>query len=303
MFANKVWKSVVTATRCKSQLQYIVRAMCSVQTPKFETLNVTRPRDQVVQVELNRPEKRNAMNQAFWREMVECFNYLDGDSECRAVVLTGAGKIFTAGLDMVDFAGIIQGDDDVGRKAFRMGQTINAMQESFTVIERCTKPVIAAMHNACVGAGLDMTSACDIRYCTSDAWFQIKEVDIGLAADVGTLQRFPKVVGNDSWVRELVYSVRKFYADEALSMGFVSRIFPDKQAMVEGALELAVLIASKSPIAVQGSKVSLVYSRDHGVADGLKHIRVWNQGMLQSEDLIKSAMAAMAKETATYSKL
>ncbi|XP_046545259.1 delta(3,5)-Delta(2,4)-dienoyl-CoA isomerase, mitochondrial-like isoform X2 [Haliotis rubra] len=279
--------------------------MCSAQTPKFETLNVTRPRDMVVQVELNRPEKRNAMNQAFWREMVECFNYLDGDSECRAVVLTGAGKIFTAGLDLGGFASmdIMQRDADVGRKAFRMRQNLRPMQESFTVIERCTKPVIAAIHSACVGGGLDMTSACDIRYCTSDAWFQIKEVDIGLAADVGTLQRFPKVVGNDSLVRELVYSVRKFYADEALSMGYVSRIFPDKKAMVEGALDLAVLIASKSPIAVQGSKVSLVYSRDHGVAEGLEHISVWNQGMSQSEDLTKATMAAMQKKTPTFSKL
>ncbi|XP_067680035.1 delta(3,5)-Delta(2,4)-dienoyl-CoA isomerase, mitochondrial-like [Haliotis asinina] len=279
--------------------------MCSAQIPKYETLNITRPRDMVVQVELNRPEKRNAMNHVFWREMVECFNYLDGDSECRAVVLTGAGKIFTAGLDLGDFASMssMQRDDDVGRRAFRLRQGLKPMQESFTVIERCTKPVIAAIHSACVGGGLDMTSACDIRYCTSDAWFQVKEVDIGLAADVGTLQRFPKVVGNDSWVRELVYSVRKFYADEALSMGFVSRIFPDKKAMVEGALELAVLIASKSPIAVQGSKVNLVYSRDHGVADGLEHVRVWNQSMSQSEDLAQAAKAAMLKETPIFSKL
>ncbi|XP_071079615.1 delta(3,5)-Delta(2,4)-dienoyl-CoA isomerase, mitochondrial-like [Haliotis cracherodii] len=305
MFANKVWKTFVTGTRSRSQLQYVVRAMCSAQTPKFETLNVTRPRDMVIQVELNRPEKRNAMNQAFWREMVECFNYVAGDSECRAVVLTGAGKTFTAGLDLGDFASMdmMQSDAEVGRKAFKMRQAIHSLQESFTVIERCTKPVIAAMHGASVGAGIDMTSACDVRYCTSDAWFQIKEVDIGLAADVGTLQRFPKVVGNDSLVRELVYTARKFYADEALAIGYVSRIFPNKEVMVEGALDLAVLIASKSPIAVQGSKVSLVYSRDHGVTEGLEHIRVWNQGMLQSEDVIKSAMAAMQKQTPTFSKL
>ncbi|XP_061172954.1 delta(3,5)-Delta(2,4)-dienoyl-CoA isomerase, mitochondrial-like [Saccostrea echinata] len=270
----------------------------------FETLKVTRPKDFVVQVEMNRPKKLNAMNRAFWRECRECFQRLSTDEDCRVVLVSGSGKAFTAGLDLTDMAeDFMSSDLEVGRKAFKLRNLIRDYQETFTVIEKCPKPVIAAIHNACVGGGVDMTSACDIRYCTSDAWFQIKEVDVGLTADVGTLQRFPKIVGNDSLVRELCYTARKFYSDEAKQIGYVSRIFPDKEAMIEGSLEMASMIASKSPIAVQGTKVSLVFSRDHGVQEGLNHVGLWNQGMLQSEDVMKSAMAAIEKKQATFSKL
>jgi delta(3,5)-delta(2,4)-dienoyl-CoA isomerase len=257
-------------------------------------------------VELNRPEKRNAMNKAFWSEMVTCFNKISTDSSCRAVVLSGSGKIFTAGIDLQSLAGeILQGGDDldVGRKAFFIGKMVPAFQESFTVLEKCTKPVFAAIHGACVGGGIDMISACDIRYCTQDAWFQVKEVDIGIIADVGTLQRFPKIVGNDSLVRELCYTARQLKADEALSVGLVSRVLPDKETMLAAAMETAKLIASKSPVAVQGTKISLVYSRDHSVPDGLAQVATMNQAFLQSEDVIKAATAAMTKQPVTFSKL
>ncbi|XP_078315056.1 delta(3,5)-Delta(2,4)-dienoyl-CoA isomerase, mitochondrial-like isoform X2 [Crassostrea virginica] len=273
---------------------------------KFETLNVTRPKEFVVQVEMNRPKKLNAMNREFWRECRECFQKLSTDKDCRVVILSGAGKAFTAGLDLADMSDIAvltNPELDTSRKAFLIRNTIRDYQETFTVIEKCSKPVIAAIHNACVGGGIDMTAACDIRYCTGDAWFQIKEVDIGLAADVGTLQRFPKIVGNDSLVRELCFTARKFFSDEAKQMGFVSRIFQDKRAMIEGALETAALIAAKSPVAVQGTKISLVFSRDHSVQEGLDHVGLWNQGMLQSEDMMKSVMAALEKKQPTFSKL
>ncbi|KAK6183549.1 hypothetical protein SNE40_011008 [Patella caerulea] len=283
----------------------ITKRLCSSSTYNFETLKVTKPRENVIQVELNRPQKRNAMNKAFWGEMVGCFNQISEDSDCRAVVVTGAGKIFTAGLDLMDFDGIqiMQSDTDVSRKAFTFRKLIRAYQETFTVIEKCSKPVIAAIHNACVGGGIDMITACDIRYCTSDAWFQIKEVDIGLAADVGTLQRLPKITGNDSLTRELTYTARKFYSNEAKEIGLISRIFDTKESMVEGALDTASLIASKSPIAVQGSKISLVYSRDHSVPEGLDHVATWNQSMLQSEDILKAVTAGMEKKEAVFSKL
>merc|ERR1711894_536385 len=176
-------------------------------------------------------------------------------------------------------------------------------QESFNILETCTKPVIAAVHSGCVGGGIDMITACDIRYCTSDAWFQVKEVDIGLAADVGTLQRLPKVVGNDSLARELCYTARKMAAEEAFRFGLVSRIFNSKEDMVKGAVQLAVDIAAKSPVAVQGSKANLIYSRDHTVAEGLDYVATWNMAMLQSEDLPKAAIASMQKEKPTFSKL
>lgn len=281
---------------------------CMSEASEFKTLKVTRPADYVVQVELNIPEKRNAMNTDFWREMRVCFTELAKDGDCRAVILSGAGKIFTAGLDLADnkdmkFEMLASPDIDSARKAFQIRQEVKLLQESFNVIEDCPKPVIAAVHSACVGGGIDMISACDIRYCSSDAWFSIKEVDIGLAADLGTLQRFPKLIGNDSLARELAYTARKMYADEAKEIGFVSRIFVDREKLMEGALELAKTIASKSPVAVQGSKISLNYSRDHTVQDGLNQIMTWNQGMLQSEDVMKSVMANMQKEKATFSKL
>jgi len=280
--------------------------MSSLADYKYETLNVSSPNEYVYQVEINRPEKLNAMNRAFWREMVECFNQIDGDKDCRAIVVTGSGRLFTAGIDIQDLAGVLMGNDeeDVGRKAFNLIKgTIPQFQESFTSIEKCTKPVIAAVHNACIGGGIDLITACDIRYCTSDAWFQVKEVDVGLAADVGTLQRLPKVVGNDSLVRELCYTARKMYAQEALQFGLVSRIFENKEDMVKSAIELATDISSKSPVAVQGTKVNLVYSRDHSVREGLEYVAQWNMSMLQSEDLIKAAMASMQKQKAKFSKL
>ncbi|XP_064623837.1 delta(3,5)-Delta(2,4)-dienoyl-CoA isomerase, mitochondrial-like [Lineus longissimus] len=303
--AIRNFKSFLLSNHSKNPARLVLRAMSSGTSCEYETLKVTTPLENVVQVEINRPEKRNAMNRAFWREIRECFQKLANDSDCRAVVLSAAGKVYTAGLDIMDNAELMmQGDvEDVGRKAMNFRNMIRDYQESFTVIEKCPKPVIAAIHNACVGGGVDMVTACDIRYCSKDAWFQIKEVDIGLAADVGTLQRLPKVIGNDSLARELAYTARKMMADEAKEAGLVSKVFEDRDSTINGALETAAVIASKSPIAVQGSKISLVYSRDHSVPEGLVNVGTWNQAMLQSEDLMKAAMANQTKEKATFSKL
>ncbi|XP_076463508.1 delta(3,5)-Delta(2,4)-dienoyl-CoA isomerase, mitochondrial-like [Babylonia areolata] len=300
------------ASRClKKVLQAnVMKRNCSSEASKqnFKTLKITRPADYVVQVELNRPDKRNAMNTDFWRDMRACFTELASDGDCRAVVLSGAGRIFTAGLDLTDNKDLkldmlASPDIDYARKAVQLRKEIKLLQDSFNVIENCPKPVIAAVHNACVGGGIDMICACDIRYCSSDAWFSIKEVDIGITADLGTLQRLPKQIGNDSLARELAFTARKMYADEAKEIGLVSRIFSDREKLVEGAIELAKTIASKSPVAVQGSKISMNYSRDHSVQEGLEHIMTWNQGMVQSEDVMKSIMASMNKEKATFSKL
>ncbi|XP_010896831.1 delta(3,5)-Delta(2,4)-dienoyl-CoA isomerase, mitochondrial isoform X2 [Esox lucius] len=276
-------------------------------TPAYTTLSVSQPATSITHVELHRPEKRNAMNKAFWSEMVECFTQISGDPECRVVVVSGAGKVFTAGIDLMDMASVFQHEGgDVARNAWNMRRIIAKYQESFTVIERCPKPVVVAVHGACIGGGVDLITACDIRLCTQDAWFQVKEVDIGLAADVGTLQRLPKVIGSRSLVNELALTARKMYADEAKDSGLVSHVFPDKEAMMAGALEMAREIAGRSPVAVQGTKVNLIYSRDHSVAEGLDYMATWNMSMLQSEDIVKSAVASMEKkspETITFSKL
>ncbi|XP_076098820.1 delta(3,5)-Delta(2,4)-dienoyl-CoA isomerase, mitochondrial-like isoform X1 [Mytilus galloprovincialis] len=280
-----------------------VRKMSGETSYDFETLKVSSPREDVAHVELNRPDRLNAMNIAFWRECRECFQKLATDKNYRVIIVSGAGRLFTAGLDLMDMGDVMPTGKDVARNCFKIRPKIEEYQESFTSIEKCPKPVIAAVHGGCIGGGVDLTSACDIRYCTQDAWFQIKEIDVGLTADVGTLQRLPKIVGNDSLARELCYTARKFHSDEAKDIGFVSRIFPDKAAMINAAIELASLIASKSPVAVQGTKVSMVYSRDHSVPEGLAHIALWNQAMLQSEDVMKSAEAMMQKKEPKFSKL
>ncbi|XP_035584520.1 delta(3,5)-Delta(2,4)-dienoyl-CoA isomerase, mitochondrial-like [Zalophus californianus] len=280
------------------------------ETPdhSYESLQVTVAQKHILHVQLNRPEKRNAMNRAFWREMVECFNKIAQDPDCRAVVISGAGKLFTAGIDLTDIASeILQPHgDDVARISWYLRRLISRYQETFSVIEKCPKPVIAAVHGACVGAGVDLITACDIRYCAQDALFQVKEVDVGLVADVGTLQRLPKVIGNQSLVNELAFTSRKMMADEALGSGLVSRVFPDKVGMLDAAFTLAAEISTKSPVAVQSTKISLVYSRNHSVAEGLNYMATWNMSMLQTQDIVKSVQAAMDKQelkNVTFSKL
>ncbi|MBN3310496.1 ECH1 protein, partial [Amia calva] len=282
----------------------MVRAMSGSEQappppPTFETLRVTQLTDAVTHVELNRPAKRNAMNKAFWREMVECFSQISEDPECRAVVVSGAGKTFTAGIDLMDMASIFMQSEegDTARAAWKLRRTIQLYQDTFTVIEKCPKPVVVAVHGACVGAGVDLISACDIRLCSQDAWFQIKEVDIGLAADVGTLQRLPKAIGSRSLVNDLALTARKMWSDEAKSCGLISRVFADHEALMAGALAIAEEIAARSPVAVQGTKVNLLYSRDHSVQESLDYIATWNMSMLQTEDIIKSAQASLEKKS------
>ncbi|KAK9521309.1 hypothetical protein VZT92_021126 [Zoarces viviparus] len=290
--------------------QAVVRAMSSSggAVSPYTTLAISHPAESVTHVELHRPDKRNAMNRAFWSEMVVCFNEIAGDPGCRVVVVSGAGKVFTAGIDLMDMAGDILSPegDDAARIAWNVRKVIAKYQQTFSVIEKCPKPVVVAVHGACVGGGVDLITACDIRLCTQDAWFQIKEVDIGLAADVGTLQRLPKVIGSRSLVNELALTGRKMFADEAKSSGLVSRVFADKEAMIAAALEMAGEIAGRSPVAVQGTKVNLVYSRDHSVAEGLDYMATWNMSMLQTQDVMKSAQASMEKKspkTIAFSKL
>jgi len=280
----------------------------TASTYNFDTLDVTSPADKVLRVELNRPEKRNAMNAQFFKDIKACFQKVADDTEVRAVILSASGKIFTAGLDLMSFAtSLMPGQGNAAtensRRAMQLQALISELQESFQVIERCPQPVIAAVHSACVGGGVDLICTCDIRWCTNDTWISIKEVDIGLAADLGTLQRLPKVIGNDSLVRELAYSARSMYSDEALSAGLFSRRFEDKGSMMTSAIELAKIIASKSPVAVYGTKHNLNYSRDTSVRDGLEHMVTWNSAMLQSEDLMRAVQAFLAKQEPEYNDL
>lgn len=275
---------------------------------QFENLNVSSPRENVLHVELNRPDKRNAMTAEMWQEIISCFNSASNDPCVRAIVLSGRGKIFTAGLDLMAAAGHLtpNPDLDTARNAFKFLEFIKFAQESITVVEKCRKPVIAAIHNACIGGGVDLTTACDIRLCTRDAYFCVKEVDVGLAADIGTLQRLPKVIGNDSLARELCYTARNLESLEAEKVGLVSHVYENQEDLIKNAIEMAAHIATKSPVAVQGTKIHLNYSRDHTTDEGLQYMATWNAAMLQTEDIMKSAEAFMMKKPTSeieYSKL
>ncbi|XP_013788978.1 delta(3,5)-Delta(2,4)-dienoyl-CoA isomerase, mitochondrial-like [Limulus polyphemus] len=309
-------RHVVTRTAPKIPVQSLAGVVSSRKfsekaryTMSYETLDVTSPHERILHVQMNRPDKLNAMNKVFWREILDCFREISDDTDIRVVILSGAGRMFSAGLDIGDMADLITSQvskkSDVARRAKYLQSLIAIYQESFNALEKCQKPVIAAVHGGCIGGGVDLIAACDIRYCTQDAWFQVKEVDLGFAPDLGTLQRIPKTVGNNSMVREMIYTARKVEAGEAKGMGFVSQVFPNKEVMMSEVDKLAESIASKSPVAVQGCKVALNYSRDHTISEGLKFMQCWNMTMLQSEDVIKGseAVAKKAEKPPHFSKL
>lgn len=191
----------------------------------FQHLVVTAPYDHVLQVQLNRPEKRNAMTREVFQELLDVTKEINDDKQCRAVVITGAGDMFSAGIDYMDLTQIMShvasSGDDVARKAKFLRGMIRLLQKAFNEIIYCTKPVIASVHGGCIGAAVDLISSVDVRYCSKDAYFSIREVDIGLAADLGTLQRLPKVVGNDSLVREMAFTAKNISAADALRVYFL----------------------------------------------------------------------------------
>lgn len=274
----------------------------------YSTLAVSEPSPGVALVELNRPRKRNAMNRAMWAEIRAAFEALAADGGVRAIVVAGRGLSFSAGLDLADHADVFGGgggaEQDVGRKALALRKFVLDYQRALSAIERCPQPVVAAVHGACVGGGVDLACACDVRVAARDAYFCIKEVDIGLAADVGVLQRIVRQVGSESLVRELAYTARRMVADEAARAGFVSAdVREDREAALRGALEMAAVIAAKSPVAVAGTKEMLVYARDHTVDEGLRYVAAWNGAMLQSADVATAAVASMSKTVPVFAKL
>jgi len=269
-------------------------------TPNFETLSVALA-DGVVTVELNRPDKANAMNQAMWQDIRSAFRWVDETRAARVAILGGRGKYFTSGLDLGMVAGFKkQNEDDCdGRYREELRRKILDLQDALSAIERCRKPVIAAIHGACIGGGIDLITCCDMRYAAVEAYFSIKEIDLGITADVGTLQRLPKLVP-DGIARELAYTGRRFDAAEARQIGMVNRVYDSAESLRTGVAEIAMTIAGKSPLAVRGIKEMLVYSRDHSVADGLNHVATWNAAMLMSEDLNEAMAAAMEKRPARF---
>ncbi|MDP3651232.1 MAG: crotonase/enoyl-CoA hydratase family protein [Rhodoferax sp.] len=266
----------------------------------YETLSVTLE-NHIATVRLNRPDKANAMNAAMWQEIRKAFQWVDATPEARVAVLQGEGKLFTAGIDlqmMMALGPQIHNDCD-GRTREALRHVILDMQDTLTSLERCRKPVLAAIHGACVGGGIDLITCADMRYCSADAYFTIKEIDIGMTADVGTLQRLPKLVG-EGMARELAYTGRNFTAAEAREMRLVNRVFESRDALYAGVHEIAATIAAKSPLSVRGCKEMITYARDHTVADSLNYIATWNAAMLMSNDLQEAMTANMSKRAAVF---
>lgn len=257
----------------------------------------------VARMSMNRPQKANGMTPDFWTELPRLLALLERDEHIRSVVLTGEGKHFTGGMDLTAFGAIAAlFNQEPGRAAFALREKITQLQDAFNAIERARFPVIAAIHGACIGGGIDMITACDIRLASKDAFFSIEEINIGMTADVGTLQRLPKLIAS-SIAAELAYTGRRFSAEEALGFGLVSQLMESREDLIAGAMHMAQEIAAKSPLAIAGIKRNLAYSRDHSVADGLDYIATWNSGMLRGEDLTKAATAAMAKKQAVFADL
>jgi enoyl-CoA hydratase len=267
-------------------------------TPTFETLELQIDQH-VATVSLNRPDRANAMNAPLWAELQTCFEWLDEEPSVRAIILAGNGKNFCAGLDLAMFSGIVGSHSEPARKAEELRRTIMRLQANLNAIENCRKPVLAAIHKACVGGGIDMTCCADMRYASKDAYFSIKEIDIGMTADVGTLQRLPKIIP-DAIVRELAYTGRNMSADEAREAGFINRVFEDRDTLMREVTAIAHEIAAKSPLAIRGTKEMLLYSRDHSVSDGLNFIATWNAGMLSEADLGLAMQAQLEKKPAKF---
>ena len=270
----------------------------------YTTLQLKWAAPQVLNVHIS-VGKYNAMNQQFWYEMRTLFPKIGQSSEVRAVWITAEGKTFTAGLDLMDHMDsfLTKGSDDSARRAIHLKPAITAYQDSFSVLESINQPVVVSIQGPCIGGGVDLITAADIRYCSEDAYFSVKEVDVGLAADVGTLQRLPKVVANQSLVREWCYTGRKITSGEALSSGLVSKVFPNQEALMKASLAVCVEIAKKSPVAVTGTKVILNYSRDHSIKDSLDYVALWNASALQSKDLAAAMEFSLTKQQAIFSNL
>lgn len=266
--------------------------------PTFTTIQLD-VEGHLATVTLDRPGNANAMNLPMWSELQSCFQWLDAEPAVRAIVLAGEGKHFCSGLDLSVFADLANNSLEPSRQSEQLRQTILRLQANLTAIESCRKPVLAAIHYTCIGGAIDMISCCDMRYCTADAYFSIKEIDLGMTADVGTLQRLPHIIGQGV-LRELAYTGREINAEEALSIGLVNRVFSDWKKMMAEVKQIAATIASKSPLAIRGTKEMLLYSRDHSVADSLNYVATWNAGMLCSADVMKSIEASTSSAKALF---
>lgn len=252
--------------------------------------------DHIAHLVLNRPEAMNTMHPTFWRELDEVLTNLHREGTARALVISSTGKHFSAGMALETFAGAIQMDDQSAEGRAAIFDLLTDMQATFSKIEALRMPVICAIQGGCIGGAVDMVTAACIRYATTDAFFCIQEINIGMVADVGTLQRLPKLIPF-ALVKELAYTGRRLGAVKAEQYGLVNAVFDTPEAMLAAALQCAKEIASKPPIAIWGTKQAVTYARDHSVEDALRQMG-WLQGAIWSNAHVRESIAAMKDKRA-----
>ncbi len=256
----------------------------------------------VAHLQLACPDQMNTMSPQFWRELDEVLQNLHRGNDARALVISSTGKHFTAGMSLDVFSGAVSLDDkDAGSRAAIFDKLMD-MQVTFNRLESLRIPVIACIQGGCIGGGVDLISACDIRIARQDAFFCIQEINIGMVADLGTLQRLPKLIP-EGIVRELAYTGRRLQAQRALALGLVNELFEDQDALVNAGLQMAREIASKPPVAIWGSKQAIQYARDHSTEDALKQMGWLQSGIWDTQAVRESVAAFKEKRGAQFAPL
>ena len=277
-------------------------------SPLSSTVLTVEIADHVATVWLDRPDKMNAFGLEAWDDLPRIMEALSTDREVRVVVIAGRGKAFTVGIDLMAFGpalmagGVDPATAPTSEVAKRMAtyEAIKRMQHTFSSIADCRKPVIAAVHGYCLGAGIDLITACDIRLATADAVLSVRETKIAMVADVGTMQRLPKIV-DPGRVAELVYTGADFSGQEAHEMGLLNHVYPDRETLLEAADTMARQIAANSPLAVQGAKAVLRAGEGRSIEESLDYMAVWNSAFLHSNDLMEAVAAFLEKREPKFS--
>ena len=259
--------------------------------------------DGIAHIVMNRPEVRNNMNPAFWEELPQIVREIDADAQARVIVMSSTGPHFCGGIDISMFGSDAPANPHGKRqRGLKFLDTVKRMQDSLSVLEQCRLPVLVAIQGGCIGGGVDLATAADMRYATADAFVTIYETKIGMTADVGTFPRIVKLIP-EGIVRELAYTGRRMPAAEALNVGLVNRVFDDHEAMLDGVMDVALEIAANAPLAVHGCKRAISYARDHSTQDGLDWIGLWNASNLHPEEIQEAMQARAEKRPADFADL
>ena len=263
--------------------------------------------DNIAHLQLTRPDKRNSMIPEFWDELPSIIEDLDSNSRARVIVISSTGPHFSSGMDVKLFANSSERDENADAKTKRVKgesfyRNVERLQNTFSCLENCRIPVLAAIQGGCIGGAMDFVTACDIRYATEDAFFTVFEINIGMTADVGTFPRLVKLIP-EGIVRELAFTGRKMPASEAKNAGLVNEVFQNQDNMLEQVMIIAREIASKAPLAVYGSKRMINYSRDHSAADALDYVRTWNASMLQRDEIAEAMESSKENRPGDFADL